>query len=398
METLFFLLEHLYRMTEVPIRCLDSSGQLILFNKGYSYEYDPFNHGPIKNQILSAIADRQHPFIEVEEEVYAYGCLRDTTECIIVIGPITILAQKPEEMRRYAEGHGIPYEHFFITGRGMLELTSATSMLYFARYGKTIRGNDLFAERTEKHVAHERNMYVFSNVDEEIFRQGYTLERNFLEQIRQGDVSAIEYQTNIKSAETLVGRIAINPLKRFEYMVCTSICLASRAAMEGGVAPIDAYDMSDIFLRRLERCKDITEMVYLHNEMKVTFAKQVHMIKQARSAISYVEKCKVFIEQNLNIPFTIDDVARSININKHYLSRKFTQEEGVSIMEYARAKRIHAAANMLKFSDEKISAIATYLTFANQSHFGKVFKDIMGTTPKQYRSSNQTIEVRAPAE
>jgi len=62
-------------------------------------------------------------------------------------------------------------------------------------------------------------------------------------------------------------------------------------------------------------------------------------------------------------------------------------------MGYARKKRIEAAANMLKFSDEKISAIAIYLTFPSQSHFVKVFKELMGKTPKQYRDSNQKYEI-----
>jgi len=393
METLFFLLEHLYHMTKIPIRCLDSSGQLTLFNKGYKPEYDPFGCGPVKNRVLSTIDDGQPPFIEVEEEVYAYGCMRDTTGCTIVIGPITILAQRPEEMKRYAKGHGIPLEHFFIANRGMLELISATSMLYFARHGKTIKGNELFAERAAERVAHEKEVYAFSNVDEEIYRESYTLERNFLDHIRQGDVSAVERPLNVKNPEAIVGKIAHNPIKRFEYMVCTSICLISRAAMEGGLAPAISYDISDIFLQRLEHCKDITEMAYLHNEVKKTFAKLVNEAQQTRSAISYVEKCKVFIAQNLTIPFTVDDIARSISINKHHLSRRFTHEEGMSIMEYARKKRVETAANMLKFSNEKISTIATYLTFSDQSHFGKVFKNVMGITPRQYRSSNQTIEV-----
>jgi YesN/AraC family two-component response regulator len=87
--------------------------------------------------------------------------------------------------------------------------------------------------------------------------------------------------------------------------------------------------------------------------MKLYFAKQVSRLQQGRSTVSYVEKCKVYIKQNLNVPFTLDDIADSININKRYLSRKFSEEEDSTIMEYVRRKRVQAAANMLKYSDEK---------------------------------------------
>ena len=107
------------------------------------------------------------------------------------------------------------------------------------------------------------------------------------------------------------------------YRTCTSICLASRAAIEGGLDPSTAYAMSDVYLQRLEQCKDILEITYLHSEMRLNFAKQVRQLLQNRSGISYVEKCKVYINKNLNVSFALDDIADMIKINKRYLSRIF---------------------------------------------------------------------------
>ena len=97
-------------------------------------------------------------------------------------------------------------------------------------------------------------------------------------------------------------------------------------------------------------------MLTLHSQMRLNFAKQVKLIQQSRSGVSYVEKCKIYIGQNLNKPFTLDDIADSLKLNKRYLARLFVQDVGLTIMGYARDERIKAAANMLKFSDEKISA------------------------------------------
>jgi len=392
METLFYLLENLYRIAGIPIRCLDPSGKLVLFSRGYKHDFDPFNHPKIKAKILHLFSENRTPFIEVEEDMYSYGCIKDTTDCLAVVGPIIASAQKPIDVEKYANNLGIPFDHFYVSSKGVQELVSAMSILYFSRYGKTLNEEKLHIDKAT-HVEHERERYVFEKSDHEIRRHSYNIERKFLAQVREGDVFGIENQSIDYDAEKLVGKVAKKPLKRFEYTVCTSICLASRAAIEGGLEPSLAYDVSDIFLQRLEQCKGVSEMLSLHSEMKLYFAKQVKAAQLARSKASYVEKCKVYVNQNLNIVFSLDDVANSININKRYLSRKFSQETGETIMEYTRRKRVQAAANMLKYSDEKISSIATYLTFPDQSHFGKVFKDVMGTTPKQYRNANQTIEV-----
>jgi len=394
MDALFFLLEHLYRMTGIPIRCLDATGQIMLFNKGYKKEYDPFNYPPVKQAIITEISKKDLPFVEAEDDVYAYACMRDITECGIVLGPIAISKRKPSEINEYAEKHDIPHKHFFIANGSMVELGSAISILYFTRYGKTIKNNDLFMLESAEQATHEKDMYVFANTEEEVSRLGHEYERQFIEQIKNGDVSAIEHKLMNQNKEVSIGKMAKNASKHFEYMVCTSLCLASRAAMDGGLSPANAYAMSDIYLQRLERCSDIADMLNLHNEMQINFAKQVSLLQQTRSGNSHIEKCKTYINRNLNVPFTLDDVADSLNINKRYLARIFVQNVGMTIMEYARTKRVQTAANMLKYSDERISEIAAYLTFPNQSHFGKVFKDVMGTTPKHYRIANQTIETK----
>jgi len=134
-------------------------------------------------------------------------------------------------------------------------------------------------------------------------------------------------------------------------------------------------------------------MDQLFHEMELTFARQVKQVQEARSSATYVEKCKLFIDQHLSKLFTLDDIAKALNINKSYLSRRFAQETGMRIMEYTRKKRIEAAANMLKYTDKTISAISASFCFPTQSHFGTLFKQIKGITPLKYRAANQIIEV-----
>ncbi|MCL2827156.1 MAG: AraC family transcriptional regulator [Oscillospiraceae bacterium] len=241
-------------------------------------------------------------------------------------------------------------------------------------------------------VIYEKDMYLTENAEQDITRT-YEQERLYLQRIKTGDVEAILAKREGRQVEIHMGRLAETPLKNFEYMVCGAITLATYAAIDGGLDPASAYAMSDLYLRRLELCRESAEMQQLYDEVELVFAQQVHQVRQNRSAASYVEMCKLFIDQHLTKSFTLDDIAAALNVNKSYLSRRFAQEAGMRIMEYARQKRIEGAAYMLKYSDKTISAIAAYFSFPSQSHFGNLFKQVMGSTPLKYRAANQIIEV-----
>jgi len=243
-------------------------------------------------------------------------------------------------------------------------------------------------------VLYEKDMYIRDSAEAEkdIIRT-YEHVRLYLQRIRSGDTEAVLRHREEGEVSPLALASEVS-LKRLEYTVCAAITLATHAAIEGGLDPTSAYALGDLYFQRLERCRGQREMSSLYEEMELVFARQVNLVRQKHSGISYVEKCKLFIDQHLGKPFTLDDIASALNINKSYLSRRFAQEAGVRIMEYARQKRIEAAASMLKYSDDTISAISAYLCFPTQSHFGKLFKDMMGITPLKYRTANQITEVR----
>ena len=246
---------------------------------------------------------------------------------------------------------------------------------------------------TEK-IIYEKNMYISKNVEQSISR-GYDYDRLYLQRIKSGDIEAVRNHQNNSQQKLPCGQLAKNLLKNAEYKVCAAITLAAHAAIEGGLDPTSAYALNDLYLQKLEACKTVAEMEQLYSEVELIFTQQVNLVRHKRSGASYVEKCKLFIDQNLVMPFTLDDIAAALNVNKSYLSRRFAQEAGMRIMEYTRKKRIEAAASMLKYSDKTIAAIATNFCFPTQSHFGELFKKIMGSTPLKYRIANQVLEVRS---
>ncbi len=84
----------------------------------------------------------------------------------------------------------------------------------------------------------------------------------------------------------------------------------------------------------------------------------------------------------------IKETAEYLKISPAYLSRLFKKETGLSFREYVNKLKIEEAAALLlytQFSDVEISSL---LAFSSQSYFIKIFKKIMGITPKKYKMKN----------
>ncbi len=235
--------------------------------------------------------------------------------------------------------------------------------------------------------------YIMDITEQEKSRYSYAYEQQIMDYIRKGQAEAFEggYMTkDIQKAIDNIGKMADKPLKNTEYMVCSAITLSTRAAIQGGLDTSVAYSLSDIYLQRLARyCNNIEKMLEISVEAMSDFAQKVRQEQKQRSGNIYIEKCKSYCLRHLNKTFTLDELAEEININKSYLSKRFKEEEGIGIFAYVQERRIEAAQNMLKYSDQKISNIALYLCFQTQSHFGKIFKEHTGMTPKQYRAVNR---------
>ena len=387
-------------MTAIPTRVYDSAGQMVLFDKGYKPKQDPLNRGDLRVMFCEKANRIRHPFIEMENNICAYGIIKDPTGCVIIIGPVMLRHMNEQEVRAYAQQRHVSGSGFSITTGSLLTLSATMALLFFARTGEKLPEISRMIDPLNNAASgiplseNEVGLYMMQNVEDEIQYNEYRTEFLFLKQIQQGDVEGIAKEVDPNFNLHSVGRLASKPLKHFEHMICSSITLAARAAIEGGLDPATAYAMSDLYMQRLELCRSVNDFLIVQIEMKTAYAKQVRKAREARGKTSYVEKCKIFIDNHLNKPFEMDELAAELGINKSYLSRKFKEEMNMGVMRYTRLQRVQTAANMLKFSNEKISAIANHLCFSSQSHFGAVFKEFKGVSPQEYRDREQVVELK----
>lgn len=69
------------------------------------------------------------------------------------------------------------------------------------------------------------------------------------------------------------------------------------------------------------------------------------------------------------------------------MARLFKKQTGKSIVNYITEYRIEKAKELLDSPDIPIGIVASKVGYGNYSYFSKLFKDVTGYTPNEYRKS-----------
>lgn len=82
---------------------------------------------------------------------------------------------------------------------------------------------------------------------------------------------------------------------------------------------------------------------------------------------------------------TVRSIAESVSVHPAHLVRAFRQQFGCTPAEHIRRQRIRRACELMQSTDLPLCEVALSCGFCDQSHFSRLFKRLIGTTPAQYR-------------
>lgn len=85
--------------------------------------------------------------------------------------------------------------------------------------------------------------------------------------------------------------------------------------------------------------------------------------------------------------FTVRQMALAAGMSRTQFYRKFSALTGTSPMDYLHKYRLHAARQMLKETNMRVTQIAFEVGFRNLSHFSQRFHQEFGISPSRYRES-----------
>lgn len=98
-----------------------------------------------------------------------------------------------------------------------------------------------------------------------------------------------------------------------------------------------------------------------------------------------INRAIIFMQDNLERPISLDDVAREAALSKYHFARCFKTMTGYPPRAYLTLLRIECAARLISSSDTPIADIAAVSGFGSASSLSHVFKRKLGLTPTQLR-------------
>jgi AraC-like DNA-binding protein len=101
--------------------------------------------------------------------------------------------------------------------------------------------------------------------------------------------------------------------------------------------------------------------------------------------LRWYDRATAYIETNLTRRLHVDEVADAAGVSLSTLHAGFTRHTGVAVHAYICRRRLTRAAAELLASQTSISDIALGHGFTDQAHFSRRFKEVFGTTPREYR-------------
>lgn len=113
--------------------------------------------------------------------------------------------------------------------------------------------------------------------------------------------------------------------------------------------------------------------------------------------INAVQRMQDYMEQNLNNPITLSDLAKAAGYSQWHSARIFKELIDKSPFEYLRALRLSRAALLLRDKNPKVIDVAFDFVFDSHEGFTRAFSRQFGVSPIKYRDNPKPIKLFIPS-
>lgn len=217
------------------------------------------------------------------------------------------------------------------------------------------------------------------------YARSYSIEKDIIKKVMNGDVNGlIDGAKKIPSVSS--GTLSSHLIRHQKNFFIKLETIVARASIEAGLDVDEIFSLEEMYIRKCESLEDIDRIKNLQYHMIIDFADRVNKMNQYNQNNSLlVSQISKYIQNHISESIKTSDIANYLNKSRGRITTEFKNQTGVNLSDFIRIKKIEEAEELLSRTNKSLVFISNYLGFSSQSHFCKVFKDIKGVTPYQYR-------------
>jgi AraC-like DNA-binding protein len=165
------------------------------------------------------------------------------------------------------------------------------------------------------------------------------------------------------------------------------VVMISRAAIEAGAVQTEVLGTNFQVLTELAAIDDDEQLAAW---LRKAFDHLFFTIQRQEDFTPplLIGKALDFMRDNLHREITRDETARHAGISPGHFSHLLKERTGRSFTELLRQCRVDLACELLLHTEETLAGIADHCGFCDQSYFTRVFRDVKGMTPGQFREQS----------
>lgn len=113
-----------------------------------------------------------------------------------------------------------------------------------------------------------------------------------------------------------------------------------------------------------------------------------------KSELNQMLKAVKIIEDRMEDLPTVEEIASEVGLNPNKLQLGFKELLGKTVNLYIREKRLETARTLLQSTDQTLSAIASTVGYKSQSYLSKMFREVYGIQPSEFRKNREWKSIR----
>ncbi|WP_243125113.1 helix-turn-helix domain-containing protein [Clostridium butyricum] len=171
--------------------------------------------------------------------------------------------------------------------------------------------------------------------------------------------------------------------KRTDLLIWNVIYI--REIIKNGSTKQFLHTLYNKYYKTIQTLTTLSDMQKVELDMADTYLDiLVNSVEVTNNFIT--NKILAFLYIHLEENFTLEEISKELNMSVGYMCKCFKNNMGISIMKYFKIIKINRAKTLLKSTNKSILEISTNLSFCDQCNFSKVFKEVEGITPIEYRN------------